>query len=139
MSDDLDSPSIFSDDGDSSSNMRSEPAEEGDSQRRHSGESTSTQHNLPTTFSYVSVWKYVRLTLMILVWWFGFSYLFYRYEDGWTYFEAVYFAFVTMTGIGFGDFRVVSPIPVELWWIFLFHAVGLCLCRYLLWHTQSLW
>jgi hypothetical protein len=60
---------------------------------------------------------------MLMIWWLGFAYLFYRFEPEWTFFESVYYAFVTMTGIGFGDFRVGSPVAVEIWWVFLFHAV----------------
>lgn len=59
----------------------------------------------------------------ILTWWLGCSLIFSKTENDWQFFDAAYFSFVTMTGIGYGDFKVTSPIGVEVWWVFMFNAI----------------
>jgi hypothetical protein len=71
------------------------------------------------------MWQILGVLVWVITWWFSFSYIFHIVQPGWTFFEAVYFSFVTMTGIGFGDFRVQSPLGVEFWWVFLFHAISI--------------
>ena len=74
---------------------------------------------------WMSVWKVVRVVLWILGWWLGAGAVF-AYFEGWSYFNGIYFAFVSMTGIGYGDFTIRNPVAVEAWWIFLFNAVCFC-------------
>lgn len=75
---------------------------------------------------WLSVWKVVRVVFWILGWWLGAGAVF-AYFEGWSYFNGIYFAFVSMTGIGYGDFTIRNPAAVEAWWIFLFNAVCLLL------------
>ena len=71
----------------------------------------------------LKIWKPVRVALWILGWWLGAGAVF-AYFEQWSYFDGIYFAFVSMTGIGYGDFTIHSPPAVEVWWIFLFNAVS---------------
>ena len=64
-----------------------------------------------------------RVTTWILLWWLGSAWIFTISQPEWAYFDAVYFSFVTMTGIGYGDLRVRTPVAVEYWYVFLFNAV----------------
>ena len=71
----------------------------------------------------MKIWNVGRIVFWICSWWFGCSALF-AYFEGWDYFDAVYFAFVSMTGIWFGDLTIRTPVALEVWWIFLFNAVS---------------
>ena len=72
------------------------------------------------------IWRAVRIAIWIFSWWLGAGGLF-AYFESWSYFDGIYFAFVSMTGIGYGDFTVHSAVGIEIWWIFLFNAVLLIL------------
>jgi hypothetical protein len=63
------------------------------------------------------------IIIYILIWWIGFSIIFYLTETDWTFIEAFYYCFVSMSGIGYGDFQVSNPLAREFWWIFLFNAI----------------
>lgn len=85
------------------------------------------------------IFSVFRVVVWVLGWWLGAGAVF-AYFEGWTFMNGVYFAFVSMTGIGYGDFTLGSPPAVEFWWVFLFNAVRFplfstpltCLCRFLL-------
>ncbi|KAJ3319845.1 Potassium channel [Boothiomyces sp. JEL0866] len=61
----------------------------------------------------------------LLVFWMLSSTIFMITEPGWQFIDGMYFAFVTMTGIGFGNYVLKSPISNEFCWIFLFNAISL--------------
>lgn len=44
----------------------------------------------------------VLIVVAVFLWWFGFSIIFSITETSWTFFEAFYFTFVSMSGIGYG-------------------------------------
>jgi hypothetical protein len=112
--------SIFSED---ESNLPIGPSAEIGRMGRNNIVSTLAQHEHTDESTYDSYWRFGKLSIVLLLWWLGFSYLFYKFQTNWTFFEAVYYSFITMTGIGYGDFRLNNPIAIEVWWVFLFHAV----------------
>ncbi|KAJ1343498.1 hypothetical protein BSLG_001940 [Batrachochytrium salamandrivorans] len=69
--------------------------------------------------------KVARIALYLLVWWLASAGIFWRLETEWTYSEAVYFCFVTMTGIGFGDLVPRRPWAIEYWYFFILNAVAI--------------
>jgi Ion channel len=82
------------------------------------------------------IWRGSRIAIWILSWWLGAGGAFAYFEE-WEYFDGLYFAFVSMTGVGYGDFTVVTPVGIEVWWIFLFNSVrdlNLTRLRFLLLH-----
>ena len=83
----------------------------------------SRESYVPNDPVWPKIWVKVRIALWILGWWAGGAGVFAYYEK-WSYFEGIYFAFVSMTGIGYGDFTIDAPVAVEFWWIFMFNAVS---------------
>ncbi|KAJ3259713.1 Potassium channel [Boothiomyces macroporosus] len=61
----------------------------------------------------------------LVVFWMISSTIFMITEPGWQFIDGMYFAFVTMTGIGYGNYVLKSPISNEFCWIFLFNAISL--------------
>jgi potassium channel subfamily K len=76
---------------------------------------TSKKASIVKEAVFVIVW--------VSTWWLGCSFIFTQTEKDWHFIDAAYFSFVTMTGIGYGDFKVNSPIGIEVWWIFIFNAI----------------
>ncbi|KAL2917113.1 Potassium channel [Polyrhizophydium stewartii] len=71
--------------------------------------------------SRLKVW---RVVLYLTAWWFLGALLFMWLEDSWSYTDSLYFCFVTMTSIGFGDLVPKRPWAVEFWYIFVFNAIA---------------
>ncbi|KAG0056410.1 Potassium channel [Gryganskiella cystojenkinii] len=69
---------------------------------------------------------------MLFVWiacWFGGAGVFCAFEK-WTYIESLYFCFVTLTTIGFGDYVPTEPGSIEFWNVYVF--IGLSVFAYIL-------
>ena len=87
--------------------------------------STTSEYNYATLYHETFIqklWRGSRIAIWILSWWLGAGAVF-AYFEGWPYFDGLYFAFVSMTGIGYGDFTITTPVGIEAWWIFLFNSV----------------
>ncbi|KAI8898635.1 hypothetical protein BC833DRAFT_421653 [Globomyces pollinis-pini] len=82
--------------------------------------STNTERTRKTYEN--STLRGVVVVISILMWW-VFSSCVFSYFENWTFFEGFYFAFVSMTGVGYGDFTLNNPVAIEFWWFFLFNAV----------------
>ncbi|KAG0090438.1 Potassium channel, partial [Podila epicladia] len=70
-----------------------------------------------------------RMVFIWIVMWFGGAGIFCIFEK-WTYLESLYFCFVTLTTIGFGDFVPTAPGSIEFWNVYVF--VGLAVFAYIL-------
>ncbi|KAJ3309936.1 hypothetical protein HDV04_005505 [Boothiomyces sp. JEL0838] len=68
--------------------------------------------------------KIVTFIVTVICWWFFSGFVFAYFED-WAFFDGIYFAFVSITGIGYGDFLLTSPWSIEYWWLFLFNAIAI--------------
>ncbi|KAG0003686.1 Potassium channel [Modicella reniformis] len=69
---------------------------------------------------------------MIIIWitlWFGGASVFCAFEE-WSYLESLYFCYVTLTTIGFGDYIPKEPGSIEFWNIYVF--IGLTIFAYVL-------
>ncbi|KAF9940916.1 Potassium channel [Mortierella alpina] len=69
---------------------------------------------------------------MVSIWifmWFGGAGVFCAFES-WSYLESLYFCFVTLTTIGFGDYVPKEPGSIEFWNVYVF--VGLSVFAYIL-------
>ncbi|KAF9349877.1 hypothetical protein BGX26_011895 [Mortierella sp. AD094] len=69
---------------------------------------------------------------MVIIWivlWFGGAGVFCAFEK-WTFLESLYFCYVTLTTIGFGDYVPTEPEYIEFWNIYVF--VGLTIFAYIL-------
>ncbi|KAG0222336.1 Potassium channel [Mortierella sp. GBA43] len=69
---------------------------------------------------------------MIVLWllfWFGGAGVFCAFEK-WTFLESLYFCYVTLTTIGFGDYVPNEPGSIEFWNIYVF--IGLTIFAYIL-------
>ncbi|KAF9953646.1 Potassium channel [Mortierella alpina] len=69
---------------------------------------------------------------MVSIWifmWFGGAGVFCAFEP-WSYLESLYFCFVTLTTIGFGDYVPKEPGSIEFWNVYVF--VGLSVFAYIL-------
>ncbi|KAG0301042.1 Potassium channel [Dissophora globulifera] len=71
----------------------------------------------------------IRMLCIWVVMWFGGAGIFVALEY-WTYLEALYFCFVTLTTIGFGDYVPTSPGAIEFWNVYVF--LGLAVFAYIL-------
>ncbi|KAG0369926.1 hypothetical protein BC939DRAFT_473594 [Gamsiella multidivaricata] len=70
-----------------------------------------------------------RMVCIWIVMWFGGAGVFCAFEP-WTYLESLYFCFVTLTTIGFGDYVPTEPGAIEFWNVYVF--VGLAVFAYIL-------
>ncbi|KAJ3106433.1 Potassium channel [Phlyctochytrium bullatum] len=61
---------------------------------------------------------------IILAWWLVSAKIFEVCEPDWTYMDALYFTFVTMTTIGYGDLVPTSPWSWEFWNVFVFTGIA---------------
>ncbi|KAF9114116.1 Potassium channel [Mortierella sp. AM989] len=71
----------------------------------------------------------IRMVTLWIVLWFGGAGVFCAFEK-WTYLESLYFCYVTLTTIGFGDYVPTEPGSIEFWNIYVF--VGLTIFAYIL-------
>ncbi|KAG0348603.1 Potassium channel [Podila humilis] len=71
----------------------------------------------------------VRMVFIWIVMWFGGAGIFCIFEK-WSYLESLYFCFVTLTTIGFGDYVPKRPGSIEFWNVYVF--VGLSVFAYIL-------
>ncbi|KAI1315057.1 Potassium channel [Mortierella claussenii] len=71
----------------------------------------------------------VRMICIWIVMWFGGAGVFCAFET-WTFLESLYFCFVTLTTIGFGDYVPNEPGSIEFWNVYVF--VGLAVFAYIL-------
>lgn len=67
-------------------------------------------------------YKSLALYIIVFSWWFISSAIFGALEN-WKYLDALYFTFISMTGIGFGDITPESPWGIQFWLYFLFTTV----------------
>ncbi|ORZ26581.1 hypothetical protein BCR41DRAFT_202056 [Lobosporangium transversale] len=71
----------------------------------------------------------LRMICIWIVMWFGGAGVFCAFEP-WTFLESLYFCFVTLTTIGFGDYVPKEPGSIEFWSVYVF--VGLAVFAYIL-------
>ena len=77
----------------------------------------SKKYNLSNTVNYASMF------LLVLSFWFGGALVFTLCED-WSYFQALFFCYQTLTTIGYGNLIPVSPVGVLFWRFYCFLGVG---------------
>ncbi|KAG0353159.1 Potassium channel [Gamsiella multidivaricata] len=71
----------------------------------------------------------LRMVSIWIVLWFGGAGVFCTFEQ-WSFLESLYFCYVTLTTIGFGDYVPMEPGSIEFWNIYVF--VGLTIFAYIL-------
>ncbi|KAF9179682.1 Potassium channel [Haplosporangium sp. Z 767] len=71
----------------------------------------------------------LRMVCIWIVMWFGGAGVFCSLEE-WNYLDSLYFCFVTLTTIGFGDIVPQEPGAIEFWSVYVF--VGLAVFAYIL-------
>ncbi|KAF9933154.1 Potassium channel [Mortierella alpina] len=71
----------------------------------------------------------VRMLSIWIVLWFGGAGVFCAFEK-WSFLESLYFCYVTLTTIGFGDYVPSEPGSIEFWNIYVF--IGLTIFAYIL-------
>ena len=73
-----------------------------------------------------SMWRTLRLVVFVFAWWAGSAAVFWATERRtYTYIDMLYFCFVTMTGIGYGDVIVEYAWSIEFWYFFILNAVAI--------------
>ncbi|KAI8898637.1 hypothetical protein BC833DRAFT_620132 [Globomyces pollinis-pini] len=77
-----------------------------------------------STIEEPTVFKYISVGLLAMIWLGVGSWVFAIFED-WTYFEGLYFGFVSITVIIDGDFQIKNPWSIEFWWVFLYNAISI--------------
>ncbi|KAJ3115351.1 bifunctional diacylglycerol diphosphate phosphatase/phosphatidate phosphatase [Phlyctochytrium bullatum] len=65
------------------------------------------------------------VVVMAFGWWLISAFLFTLTEPRWTYSDAVYFSFATITTIGYGDIVPSNAWSWELWLIYVFTGIGI--------------
>ncbi|KAF9945047.1 Potassium channel, partial [Mortierella alpina] len=71
----------------------------------------------------------IRMLCIWIVLWFGGAGVFCAFEK-WSFLESLYFCYVTLTTIGFGDYVPSEPGSIEFWNIYVF--IGLTIFAYIL-------
>ncbi|KAF9125320.1 Potassium channel [Mortierella sp. GBA39] len=71
----------------------------------------------------------IRMSTIWIVLWFGGAGIFCLFEE-WSYLDSLYFCFVTLTTVGFGDMVPEEPGSIEFWNIYVF--LGLTVFAYIL-------
>ncbi|KAG9067466.1 Potassium channel [Linnemannia hyalina] len=71
----------------------------------------------------------IRMSIIWIILWFGGAGVFCLFEE-WSYLDSLYFCFVTLTTVGFGDMVPAEPGSIEFWNIYVF--LGLTVFAYIL-------
>ncbi|KAI9026229.1 hypothetical protein DFJ74DRAFT_704721 [Hyaloraphidium curvatum] len=73
----------------------------------------------------IEMWSIARIGVIFLIYWFIGGVLFYVLEPPWDYLEGLYFAWSTLTTVGYGDLVCIKPACWEWWLYFVYIEVAL--------------